>query len=56
MNLFGLSVSLAKNSNGKYVRKEECHQAQMVIKDRITSLEKHIDTRFEDLKTIILNK
>lgn len=58
MNLLGISFGLTRNwnNNGKYVKKEDCLLAQRAIKDSIVSLEKHIDMRFSDLKTLILNQ
>ncbi len=56
MNLFGLSIGLSSNSNGKYVKREECHNAQRAIKDSITSLESFIDKRCHMIEALILKQ
>ena len=44
--------------NGNFVFREDCHQAQDTIKefvrDRLDSIEKHMDDRFEDIKDFFL--
>jgi len=55
MNLFGIELKIAKkNSNSKFVKQDECHRAQNIIKDTVTAGLKAIDTRFDDLKDFIL--
>jgi len=65
MNLFGLSIGLARNgTNNKYVKKEDCHLAQESIRRSITLLRDHFDLKFDafnmkldsfNLKSDILN-
>lgn len=56
MNLFGLEITTSKN--GKYIKKASCREMREsiseVLNQRIEDLKDHIDTRFEDMKTLIL--
>ena len=40
MNIFGVEIQFS-NSNGKYVKRKECHEAH-------DKLEKFLDQKFED--------
>ena len=55
MNLFGVELKWngRGNKNGKYVRQEECHQAQDNINRRLDDFRDHMDTRFNDIKDLI---
>lgn len=54
MNLFGLSIGLARNgTNNKYVKKDECHAAQDRIKASIDDLERNMNLQFLTLNNRI---
>ena len=57
MNLFGLEIHL-KSSNNKFIRQNECHQAQNKIRQEILTLKEDLrnlfNTRFEDFKDFII--
>jgi hypothetical protein len=40
MNIFGVEIQFS-NSNGKYIKRKECHQAH-------ENLQKYLDERFND--------
>ena len=46
MNLFGLQISL---SNGKYVKKAECHQSMDGLHKRISEVDTNFNRRIDDL-------
>lgn len=46
MNFFGIEISLAKNQNGKYVKKDECHKVH-------NELTRFLDEKFTDTNTRI---
>ena len=58
MNLLGLEIKFAAKDNNKYVIKEECHQAQDLIRqemrDNFNNLRLHFDVRIDDLKDFFL--
>ena len=41
------------NLNGKYVQRDHCHGAISSIHRRINDMEKHLNTRFDDLKEAV---
>ena len=49
-------LAMYKATNGridKKVNKEECHIAHKAMEQRLEQTERHIDTRFDDLKDFI---
>lgn len=54
MNLFGLEIKL-KNGKQKYVKEEVCEANRKSLGRSVDDLRAHIDTRFEDFKTFMLN-
>jgi hypothetical protein len=59
MQLFGLEIKVApKDSNGKYVKQEECHRSMDSIKDiftqRFDDVIISINQRFDDMKDFFL--
>ena len=55
ISLVGLCMRLAK-TNGAYVKRQDCHDAQNGIGKRIDDLRSHLDTRIDDLKDAIKNR
>lgn len=50
---FGMFRMTNGRLNGK-VDKDSCHSAQDSIKDKIEQSEKHMDTRMDDIKDLII--
>lgn len=63
IGLLGVAIALYNVADGRVkaiskcidekVSKSTCHEVQTMFKDSITSLEKHIDKRIDDLKDFI---
>ena len=51
INIFGWEI--ARNSNGKYVKRSECHAAQDRIKASIDGLKDHFDIKIDALNNRI---
>ena len=49
VSLVGLCISLAKNKNGAYVKKDDCIRNHDGVSKQIDTLKNHVDIRFDDL-------
>ncbi len=53
VSLVGLCISLARNKNGAYVKKDDCNRNHDGVSKQIDDLKEHISNRFDDLKDLI---
>lgn len=49
MNIFGIEIQFA-NSNGKYIKRKECHQSHNELKSFLDIRFGEVNTRIDDLK------
>lgn len=65
MNLFGIEITFAskkqddavrKSEENDLIRRHECHKAMDMLNQRFADLKEHIDTRFEDIKDLLLKR
>ena len=51
--ILGVLYSITNGKLKSKVSRGECHRAQEMIRDKVDTLDKHINERFEDLKDFI---